>query len=254
MTRFAPTVAAKLPRRRRSAGLVLGLAAALGAIGTCAAHYASGSIGHAPLATGVQGGDERAASAGASKPAMRVAEAGDAWPKSFFDSLFASSRSSVPRPARPPAMKTDRRQGKPRSSHPRSSRHSAPRQHDVRYGARFDGRATYRTMCVRLCDGYYWPIGFASPPSNFDRDSKTCQQSCNSPAALYYYPNPGGEPEDMADLEGRPYASLSSAFLHRSSYNASCKCRPHPWETEALERHERYAHQPPSRTGAEPRR
>jgi hypothetical protein len=99
-------------------------------------------------------------------------------------------------------------------------------------------------MCVRLCDGYYWPVSFATLKDNFKRDEKICARSCSATAALYYYPNPGGELEEMVSLQGRPYQSLGTAFLHRVTYDASCKCRPHPWEAEAVERHKVYASQP----------
>ncbi|HEX5959466.1 MAG TPA: DUF2865 domain-containing protein [Hyphomicrobiaceae bacterium] len=90
--------------------------------------------------------------------------------------------------------------------------------------------ATYRTMCVRLCDGYYWPISFATRKDGLARDALKCERSCDGTAALYYYPNPGGAPKDMISLQGIPYKSLGTAFLYRSIYDARCKCRPHPWE------------------------
>ena len=34
-----------------------------------------------------------------------------------------------------------------------------------------------RTMCVRLCDGYYWPAGNATEASTIARDQANCQQS-----------------------------------------------------------------------------
>ena len=30
--------------------------------------------------------------------------------------------------------------------------------------------ATYRTLCVRLCDGYYFPVSFSTLPNHFQRD------------------------------------------------------------------------------------
>ena len=33
--------------------------------------------------------------------------------------------------------------------------------------------ATYRTVCVRLCDGYYFPVSFSTLPSHFARDTET---------------------------------------------------------------------------------
>jgi Protein of unknown function (DUF2865) len=40
---------------------------------------------------------------------------------------------------------------------------------------------TYRTLCVRTCDGYYFPISYSTQPSRFPDDERTCQAMC--PAA-----------------------------------------------------------------------
>jgi hypothetical protein len=98
----------------------------------------------------------------------------------------------------------------------------------------------YRTVCVRLCDGYYWPISFATDSSKLTRDSAKCEKSCSMPAKLYYAPMLGEAPE-LIDLNGEPYTRLGTAFQFRIRYNPSCKCRAHPWETVAQQRHETYA-------------
>ncbi len=100
---------------------------------------------------------------------------------------------------------------------------------------------THRTMCVRICDGYFWPVSFATSSDQFERDQVTCESSCTSPAKLYTYENPGQEPEQMVSLKGQPYAKLSTAFLFRTKLDQSCKCNPHPWEKEAMDRHRKYA-------------
>lgn len=110
-------------------------------------------------------------------------------------------------------------------------------------------RGTYRTLCVRLCDGFYWPISFATTPEHFDQDRRKCESSCGSPARLYVYRNPGGNPEDMQDLSGRPYARLKTAFAYRSEYNENCKCKSDPWQQEALDRHRVYALEAAKRKG-----
>jgi Protein of unknown function (DUF2865) len=99
------------------------------------------------------------------------------------------------------------------------------------------GERTFRTMCVRLCDGYFWPISFSTTDDNFERDQKTCERSCEGPVKLYTYRNPGSDLEEMEDLKGQPYKKLQTAFLFRKTYEASCKCKPHPWEQEAQDRH-----------------
>ena len=50
---------------------------------------------------------------------------------------------------------------------------------------------TYRTLCVRLCDGYYFPISFSATRDRFARDAKTCETSCGGQARLFVYRNPG---------------------------------------------------------------
>ncbi len=105
------------------------------------------------------------------------------------------------------------------------------------------GGNTYRTMCVRLCDGFYFPVSFATTKDNFERDAATCERNCggSTDAKLYTYRNPGGDVEDMEDLDGKPYKKLQTAFLFRTKYEASCKCRAHPWEDASQIRHKTYA-------------
>jgi hypothetical protein len=84
---------------------------------------------------------------------------------------------------------------------------------------------TYRTLCVRTCDGYYFPISFSTVPSRFATDQETCQSMCpGSDVALYIHRNPGQESEDMVSLTGQPYSSLATAFKYRQSYDAACTC------------------------------
>ena len=37
---------------------------------------------------------------------------------------------------------------------------------------------------------------------------------------LYYYDNPGQEPEQMVNLQGEPYKSLPTAFAYRTDYRS----------------------------------
>lgn len=97
-----------------------------------------------------------------------------------------------------------------------------------------------RTMCVRMCDGYYWPVTFDARRSRFDRDAKTCSSSCTSEARLFVMPK-NGEAKDMVDLQGRPYGKLVNAYRYRKLARNSCTCRPDPWEDSARARHEAFA-------------
>jgi hypothetical protein len=101
--------------------------------------------------------------------------------------------------------------------------------------------ATYRTVCVRLCDGGYFPISYATTRAHFTDDETVCQRSCGAPVRLYIYSNPGGIPDYMHDLDGNAYTELTTAFLFRSSYDPACTCRPQPWTVAAQHSHRKYA-------------
>jgi Protein of unknown function (DUF2865). len=85
---------------------------------------------------------------------------------------------------------------------------------------------TFRTICVRTCDGYYYPISYATSPDRFRDDEQTCQRMC--PAAevsLYTYHNPGEEVAQAVSLNGRLYTELPTAFSYRKALNPACSCR-----------------------------
>lgn len=100
---------------------------------------------------------------------------------------------------------------------------------------------TYRTYCVRLCDGYYWPISFSTTADRFDRDAAVCNSACGAPARLFVHGMPGGGPGTMVSLEGIRYVSLRTAFQFRTNYDAQCRCQPQPWEEAATDRHRLFA-------------
>jgi hypothetical protein len=85
---------------------------------------------------------------------------------------------------------------------------------------------TFRTICVRTCDGYYYPISFATSSDRFRDDEQTCQRMC--PAAevnLYTYHNPGEEVAQAVSLNGRLYTELPTAFSYRKALNPACNCK-----------------------------
>ena len=85
--------------------------------------------------------------------------------------------------------------------------------------------ATYRTLCVRLCDGYYFPVSFSTLPNHFQRDAQLCQSQCAAPAELFYHQNPGGAVEQMVSVNGQPYTSLKTAFRYRKEFTQGCSCK-----------------------------
>ena len=89
----------------------------------------------------------------------------------------------------------------------------------------------YRTLCVRTCDGYFFPIAYSSSPALFDRDAKACEAMCpGTEVELYYHRVPGEESDAMvSSVSGEPYTDLSVAFKYREpGYERAkaCQCNP----------------------------
>ena len=85
---------------------------------------------------------------------------------------------------------------------------------------------TFRTVCVRTCDGYYFPISYSTVQSRFADDQRTCQRECPATEAqLYTYRNPGEDVGQAVSLAGQPYTALPTAFQYRKEFNAACSCR-----------------------------
>jgi len=85
---------------------------------------------------------------------------------------------------------------------------------------------TYRTVCVRTCDGAYFPISFATVPARFPDDEKSCKALCPAAeASLFAYRNPGEDMNQAVSISGQPYTALPNAFRFRQEFNPSCACK-----------------------------
>jgi len=85
---------------------------------------------------------------------------------------------------------------------------------------------TFRTVCVRTCDGFYFPISYSTSPDHFREDELACQRSCPATeVSLYTYHNPGEEIAQAVSLNGRVYTDLPTAFQYRKAMTPSCSCR-----------------------------
>ncbi|MBU2191713.1 MAG: DUF2865 domain-containing protein [Alphaproteobacteria bacterium] len=87
----------------------------------------------------------------------------------------------------------------------------------------------YRTLCVRTCDGYFFPMSNASSPMDFDRDQKRCEASCpGTEVQLYYHDARDEESGDMVSPgSGAPYSELPTAYLYKQAgvpSPANCAC------------------------------
>ncbi|RYE11460.1 MAG: DUF2865 domain-containing protein [Hyphomicrobiales bacterium] len=92
--------------------------------------------------------------------------------------------------------------------------------------AGYAGYNTVRTVCVRKIDGYFWPISYSTLVDYAPNDLTQCQEQCpGMDVDLYYYSNPGQEPEQMVNLNGEAYTNLPTAFAYRTAYDRANSCK-----------------------------
>jgi len=88
------------------------------------------------------------------------------------------------------------------------------------------GSGGYRTLCVRTCDGFYFPISYSTSPGRFADDEQSCHQQCPATEALLYsHRNPGEDVSQAVSTNGRLYKDLPNAFRYRREFNPACTCK-----------------------------
>jgi len=104
------------------------------------------------------------------------------------------------------------------------------------------GHGNLRTVCVRTCDGGFFPISSGATPLDFRRDQKVCAMMCPQTETQLFYQSMtnGQETEQMTStVTGRPYAELANAFAYRTRDRAkagSCGCNLTAYYQEMIRR------------------
>lgn len=88
-----------------------------------------------------------------------------------------------------------------------------------------DQAGDLRTMCVRTCDGAFFPISAHASPADFPRDAEACSRRCpGAETELYYHPLTSGDTESMVSAEtGKLYSDLPTAFAYKTGDPADRK-------------------------------
>jgi hypothetical protein len=94
-------------------------------------------------------------------------------------------------------------------------------------------------VCVRLCDGYFFPSNAASG------GDATCAAQCpDAPSALYREPAGSDSIEDAISTTGASYTALPAAGRFRTVSDSACTCH-----REAVSYSKRILHDPTLRKG-----
>ena len=83
-----------------------------------------------------------------------------------------------------------------------------------------------RTICVRTCDGYFFPVNFSTKKRGKGVNVAACEQLCPGTEMRLYYDNAASDdPTKMISVAtGQPYSALPNAFTYQKSFNPNCSC------------------------------
>lgn len=80
-----------------------------------------------------------------------------------------------------------------------------------------------RLICVRKCDGFFFPLAGASGSAT--SDGELCRAQCPNADVEVFVSPAYGDLKYGVSLSGTPYTSLPNAFKYRTSYDPTCSCR-----------------------------
>ncbi|MBA3446477.1 MAG: DUF2865 domain-containing protein [Pseudaminobacter sp.] len=85
----------------------------------------------------------------------------------------------------------------------------------------------YRTLCVRTCDGYFFPMSYQSSVRDFERDQKNCESRCPGADMQVFFHDRDAVRESgnlvagdesafmVSTATGRPYSELPTAYHYK---------------------------------------
>lgn len=92
-----------------------------------------------------------------------------------------------------------------------------------------------RTVCVRLCDGFYFPINSRSHSDNYYDELAMCIGRCPGADVSLYAHNADSPVESMrSTMTGERYINLPTAFAYRKTVAPSCGCQPQSMAPEDM--------------------
>lgn len=81
-------------------------------------------------------------------------------------------------------------------------------------------------LCVRTCDGGFFPLVLSAQRTNPEMLTDLCKASCPNTEVRVYTRVPGAEVKTAVGLDGTPYMALPAALKFQKSYDPACTCKP----------------------------
>jgi Protein of unknown function (DUF2865) len=87
-------------------------------------------------------------------------------------------------------------------------------------------RSSGRAICVRSCDGGFFPLASKVPEDQLSNLDQLCKASCPNTEAKLYTTGPEDSLDSATAIDGTPYTSLPAAFKFEKTFDATCTCKP----------------------------
>ena len=83
-----------------------------------------------------------------------------------------------------------------------------------------------KAICVRTCDGGYFPLGSSVRNDSLDGLQALCSAQCPNTEAKLYTTSDTDNIGNAVALDGSPYTALPAAFKFQKTHDAACTCKP----------------------------
>jgi hypothetical protein len=83
-----------------------------------------------------------------------------------------------------------------------------------------------QAVCVRTCDGGYFPVSYSARPSRYGALEELCRAQCPGAETAVYTMRPSGDIDTAVSLNGEPYSQMRNAGRFRKTFDPKCGCRP----------------------------
>jgi Protein of unknown function (DUF2865) len=100
-------------------------------------------------------------------------------------------------------------------------------------------------VCVRTCDGSFFPVSYSGAGSRADSLEEVCRSLCpNADVALYSFPF-GGTIDEAVSSNGERYVDMPNALKFQQTFDPTCSCRRkgESWAQALANAEARYGHE-----------
>ena len=86
-------------------------------------------------------------------------------------------------------------------------------------------RGGSRAVCVRKCDGGFFPVSYSARGRNLDGLADLCHALCPNADVGLFTLRAGADIETAVSPDGEPYTELPNALKYQKTYDPTCSCK-----------------------------